>query len=63
MAAIELKNKVPEDSNLHEEFANIELNYNQLIAKRDELYKNMALLDENFNAEEQQKKTSGNLCR
>ena len=35
MAAIELKNQVSEDSNLHEEFANIELNNSQLIATRD----------------------------
>ena len=53
MAAIELKNKVSENTNLHEEFANIELNYQSLIAKRDELFKNMVLLDEIFNAEEQ----------
>ena len=51
-----MKNKVSEDSNLHDKFTNIEINYNQLIAKRDKLYLNMALLDENFNAEEQPKK-------
>ena len=54
-AAKELKNQVSENSNLHAEFTNIEINYQSLIAKRDKLFKNMALLDENFNAEEQQK--------
>ena len=35
IAAIELKNKVSENSNLHEEFANLEINDQSLIAKRD----------------------------
>ena len=51
-----IENKVSEDSNLNEEFMNIELNYQSLIAKRNELFKNMALLDKNVNVKEQPKK-------
>ena len=56
-AAKELKNKISENSNLYAGFANIGINHQSLIAKRDKLFKSMALLDEDFNVEEQKKNT------
>ena len=50
-------------SNLHKQFANIELNYHKLIAKRDEIFKTYGIVGQKHLCKQYTKETSEYSCR